>query len=72
MAKDESTSRVETRAFLQSLHDALGQPPLHAQLRATITGVLNLLSEQNMGIRWAYRERIAELLAERGQSPEQQ
>ena len=71
MAQDESTSRVETRAFLQSLHDALGQPPLHAQFRATVIGMLNLLSEQNMGIRWAYRERVAELLAEREQPPEQ-
>jgi hypothetical protein len=67
MPRDESTSRVETRAFLQALHDALSQPPLHAQLRATILSMLNLLSEQNMGIRWAYSERIAELLAEREQ-----
>jgi hypothetical protein len=64
MPKDESTSHVETRAFLQALHDALSQPPLQAQLRATMIGMLNMLSEQNMGIRWAYRERIAELLAE--------
>jgi hypothetical protein len=67
VAKDESTSRVETRAFLQSLHDALSMPPLGAQFRATLIGVLNLLAEQNMGIRWAYRERIAELLTEREQ-----
>jgi hypothetical protein len=67
MPKDESTSRVETRAFLQSLHDALGQPPLHAQFRATMIGVLNLLGEQDVRIRWAYRERIGELLAEREQ-----
>jgi len=67
MAKDESTSRVETRAFLQSLHDSLGQPPLHAQLRATIVGVVNLLGEQDLNLRWAYRERIGELLAERGE-----
>jgi hypothetical protein len=67
MPKDESTSRVETRAFLQSLSDALGQPPLGAQFRATMIGVLNLLAEQDVHIRWAYRERIAELLAERGE-----
>jgi hypothetical protein len=67
LAKDETTSPVETRAFLRSLHDALGQPPLHAQLRATVIGVLNLLGEQDVRIRWAYRERIAELLAEREQ-----
>ena len=67
MAKDGFTSRVETRAFLQSLYDALSMPPLGAQFRATMIGVLNLLAEQNMGIGWAYRERIAELLAEREQ-----
>lgn len=64
MAKDETTSRVETRAFLQSLHDSLGQPPLHAQVRATVVGLVNLLAEQDLNIRWAYRERVAELLAE--------
>jgi len=69
LPKDETTSRVETRALLQALHDSLGQPPLHAQLRVTVIGLLNLLSEQNMGIRFAYRERIAELLAE-GSEPE--
>jgi hypothetical protein len=67
VAKDESTSRVETRALLQSLSDALGQPPLGAQFRVTMIGVLNLLGEQDVRIRWAYRERIAELLAEREQ-----
>jgi hypothetical protein len=71
MPKDESTSRVETRAFLQSLYDALSMPPLGAQFRATMIGVLDLLAEQNMGIRWAYRERIAELLVDR-EPPEQQ
>ena len=65
MPTDESPSRVETRAFLQSLHDALSMPPLGAQFRATIIGVLNLLGEQDVRMRWAYRERIAELLAER-------
>ena len=69
MPKDETTSRVETRALLQALHDSLGQPPLGAQFRVTVIGLLNLLSEQNMGIRFAYRERIAELLAE-GSEPE--
>ena len=64
MPKDESTSRVETRAFLQSLHDALGQPPLHAQVRATVVGALNLLSEQDVSLRYALRERVAELLDE--------
>ena len=64
MAKDESTSRVETRAFLQSLYLALSMPPLGAQFRATMIGMLNLLAEQDLRIRWAYRERIAELLAE--------
>jgi hypothetical protein len=67
LPKDETTSRVETRALLQSLHDSLGQPPLGAQLRVTVVGLLNLLSEQNVGIRFAYRERIAELLAEPGE-----
>jgi hypothetical protein len=66
MAKDESTSRVETRAFLESLGASLGMPPLGAQMRVTLIGMVNLLAEQNMGIRWAVRERIAELLAEDG------
>ena len=67
MPKDEPTSRVETRALLQPLYDALSMPPLGAQFRATMIGVLNLLGEQDVGIRRAYRERIADLLAEREQ-----
>jgi hypothetical protein len=67
MPKDESTSRVETRAFLTALYDALSMPPLGAQMRVTLVGMVNLLSEQNVAIRFAVRERIAELLAERGE-----
>jgi hypothetical protein len=72
MPKDETTaSRQETRAFLRMVYDGLGQPPLGAQLRATIVRTLDLLAEQDLERRFQVRARIGELLAEREQ-PEQQ
>ncbi|HEV8163083.1 MAG TPA: hypothetical protein VGR74_01305 [Actinomycetota bacterium] len=72
MPKDETTaSRQETRTFLRAVYDGLGQPPLGAQLRATIIRTLDLLAEQDLERRFQVRERIGELLAEREQ-PDQQ
>jgi hypothetical protein len=72
MPKDETTaSRQATRAFLRAVYDGLGQPPLGAQLRATIVRTLDLLAEQDLERRFQVRERIGELLAER-EPPAQQ
>jgi hypothetical protein len=65
VAKDETTAgRQETRAFLRAVHDGLGQPPLGAQLRATIVRILDLLAEQDLGKRIAMREQISAYLVE--------
>jgi hypothetical protein len=68
VANDETTaSRQETRALLRAVYDGLGQPPLGAQLRATIIRTLDLLAEQDLERRFQLRARIGELLAEREQ-----
>ena len=70
MAKDESTAgQPELRQFLTAVYDGLGQPPLHAQHVTTIGWALALLSEQDLERRFAVRERLGELLAERGERP---
>ena len=68
MAKDESTAgQPELRAFLRAVYDGLGQPPLGGQLRSTLHRCIDLLAEQDLERRFAVRERIGELLAERGE-----
>jgi hypothetical protein len=70
MPEEEDIAARQTRELLRLLHDGLGQPPLHWQMRTALIGVLNMLAEQDMGIRWAARERVGELLGERDQPPE--
>jgi hypothetical protein len=52
------------RAPSCAVSDGLGQPPLGAQLRATIIRTLDLLAEQDLERRLQVRARIGELLAE--------
>ncbi len=68
MAKDESTAgQPELRQFLTAVYDGLGQPPLGGQLRSTLHRCIDLLAEQDLDRRFAVRERIGELLADRGE-----
>jgi hypothetical protein len=62
--RDEDIARQETRAFLGSLRDALGQPPLPAQVHRSLDRFLDLLAEPNVTRRLASRDRIDALLAE--------
>jgi hypothetical protein len=64
MAKEEDIARQETRAFLGSLRDALGQPPLPATVHRTLDRFLDLLAEPNVARRVATRDRIDTLLAD--------
>jgi hypothetical protein len=64
LAKPEDTARAETRAFLITLRDALGQPPLPVVMRLCIEGVMDLLGEGNADKRLAARDRLDAVLAE--------
>jgi hypothetical protein len=64
MPTPEDIARQETRTFLVSLRDALGQPPLSTVMRLCIEGVMDLLGEQNVNKRVAARDRIDGVLAE--------
>ena len=67
--QDPTAGQPELRAFLRAVYDGLGQPPLHAQHVTTIGWALALLSEQDLAKRFAVRERLGELLADRGERP---
>ncbi len=68
MAKENPTAgQPELRAFLRAVYDGLGQPPLGGQLRSTLHRCIDLLAEQDLDRRFAVRERIGELLADRGE-----
>jgi hypothetical protein len=64
MPTPEDIARQETRTFLVSLRDALGQPPLSAVMRLSIEGVMDLLGEQNVDKRLASRDRLDAMVAE--------
>jgi hypothetical protein len=64
VAKQDDIARAETRAFLVSLRDALGQPPLPAKLQTPVDRMLDLLAEQNLDKRVAARDRLDGMLAE--------
>jgi hypothetical protein len=64
MATEEDIARQEARAFLGSLRDALSQPPLPATVHRTLDRFLDLLAEQNLGLRVAARDRLDAMLAE--------
>jgi hypothetical protein len=63
-------ARRQTRAFLQLLHESLGQPPLHPAVRRLLVGVVQLLGDDDVGRRWAAREAIADLMDRYGGRPE--
>jgi len=67
LANQEATSRATVRELLQRLHDGLGQPPLHHRHRAAVLATLDLLGELDVERRFQVRERLGELLAERGE-----
>jgi hypothetical protein len=65
MPESDRTSRHakrQTAAFLELLHDALGQPPLYPSTRRVLVGVVQMLGDGDMGRRWAAREAIADLI----------
>jgi hypothetical protein len=65
LAEQDRTSRHarrQTAAFLELLHEGLGQPPLHPAVRKVVVGVVQLLGDDNLGRRWAAREAIADLI----------
>jgi hypothetical protein len=64
VAKQDDIARAETRAFLVSLRDALGQPPLLAKQQVAVDRVLDLLAEPNIAKRVAARDRLDGMLAE--------
>lgn len=64
VAKQDDIARAETRAFLVSLRDALGQPPLPAKLQLPVDRMLDLLAEPNIAKRVAARDRLDGMLAE--------
>jgi hypothetical protein len=64
MATPDDIARAETRAFLVSLRDALGQPPPPVVMRLVIEGVLELLGEGNVDKRLASRDRLGAMVAE--------
>jgi hypothetical protein len=64
MPRKEDIARQETREFLASLRDGLGQPPIGALLAGTIIALVRLLGEQDIGKRLASRDRLAAMLAE--------
>jgi len=65
LAKDEPTAaRRQTRQLLALLEAGLGQPPLHASIRAAIVGMLDVLGELDVERRYQLRERVTELLEE--------
>jgi hypothetical protein len=59
-------ARRQTLAFLQLLHEGLGQPPLYPAIRRTLVGVVQLLGDDDMGRRWAAREAVADLIERYG------
>ncbi len=63
--QDPTAGQPELRAFLRAVYDGLGQPPLGGQLRSTLHRCIDLLAEQDLDRRFAVRERLGELLAER-------
>jgi hypothetical protein len=64
MATEEDIARQEARAFLGSLRDALSQPPLPATVHRTLDRFLDLLAEQDLGLRVAARDRLDAMLVE--------
>ena len=69
--RDEDIARQETRAFLGSLRDALGQPPLPATTHRTLDRFLDLLAEPNVARAVAARDRVDAMLAELGRHLDQ-
>jgi hypothetical protein len=61
--RDEDIARQETRAFLGSLRDALGQPPIPATVHRSLDRFLELLAEPNVTRRAAAVDRVDALIA---------
>ena len=64
MPTPEDIARSETRTFLVSLRDALGQPPLPVVMRLCVEGVMDLLGEPDLDKRLAARDRLDAMVAE--------
>jgi hypothetical protein len=62
--RDEDIARQETRAFLGSLRDAFGSPPLPATVHRSLDRFLDLLAEPNVARRVAARDRVDAMLDE--------
>jgi hypothetical protein len=64
MSNSEDIARRDLRELLVMLRDGLGQPPLSLKFRLTMEAVLDLLGEQDLGMRLAAREHILAYLAD--------